>query len=99
MNPYNTAAFNFSQAYQMQTAAADAQRRANKASDTAFADMTADDETALRGQPEPQGVTGPNTQLNGFSEAALNETTDQDLNVLMRAKRRAAKYLGENQLA
>lgn len=99
MNPYNTAAFNFSQAYQMQTAAADAQRRANQASDTAFADMTADDETALRGQPEPQGVTGPNTQLDGFSESAVNETTDEDLNTMLRAKRRAAKYLGQTELA
>ena len=99
MNPYNTAAFNFSQAYQMQTAAADAQRRANQASDTAFADMTSDDESSLRGQPQPQAPEGPSTQLNGYSENNLDEATDQDLNVLMRAKRRAAKYLGQDQLA
>lgn len=99
MNPYSTAAFNFSQAYQMQTAAADAQRRANQASDTAFADMTADDETSLRGQPQPQAPTEATTQLNGYSENNLTESTDNDLNVLMRAKRRAAKYLGQTELA
>jgi len=99
MNPYNTAAFNFSQAYQMQTAAADAQRRANQASDTAFADMTNDNETDLRGQPQPQAPEGPSTQLDGYSQNNLNEATDQDLNVLMRAKRRAAKYLGQDQLS
>jgi hypothetical protein len=95
MNPYNTAAFNFSQAYRMQTAAADAQRRANQASDTAFADMTADEETSLRGQPQtPNGAT---TELNGYSENNLNEAAD-DINVLMRAKRRATKYLGQTEL-
>lgn len=99
MNPYNTAAFNFSQAYQMQTAAADAQRRANQASDTAFADMTSDDETGLRGQPQSEAPVGPNTQLDGYSESNLTEATDRDLDVLMRAKRRSAKYLGQNQLA
>ena len=98
MNPYNTAAFNFSRAYQMQTAAADAQRRANQASDTAFADMSADSETSLRGQPQPQAPTAPNTNLNGFSETNLTENTNRDLQTLMRAKRRVSKYLSQDEV-
>jgi hypothetical protein len=99
MNPYNTAAFNFSQAYQLQTAAADAQRRANQAADNAFEDMANDQKIDLRGQPQPQGVVAPVTQLNGYSEDNLNEATNEDLNILMRAKRRVSKYLGQNEVA
>jgi hypothetical protein len=98
MNPYNTAAYNFSLAYQMQTAAADAQRRANQASDTAFADIDADNETSLRGQPQPQAPTAPNTNLNGFSETNLTENTNRDLQTLMRAKRRVSKYLSQDEV-
>jgi len=93
MNPYNNAAFGFSQAYQAQMAAANAQRQANQASDTAFADDAADDESALRGQPNPQAPTSANENINGYSETDFDQTTDRDLNLLARAKRRASRYL------
>ena len=41
MNTHNANAYGFAQAYQMQTAAAEAQRRANQSSDTVFEDMSA----------------------------------------------------------
>lgn len=91
MNPYNSAAFGFSQAYQAQMSAANAQRRASRSSDTAFANMAADEETSLSGEPTPP--VAPNTSLDGMSETDIGQNTDSDLNLLARAKRRASRYL------
>lgn len=97
MNSYNKAAFNFSKAYQMQTAAADAQHRANQNADMIFEDMADNNDTNVAAG-QPQGVVNPTTQLNGFSENKFNGDADGDLNLVMRAKRRVSKYLGQNEL-
>jgi len=94
MNSFNNAAFGFSKNYQEQMNAADAQRRANQAADSAFAEMSAEDETSLANQPQPSlNPAGYSVDPN-FSK--FDQNTNADVNLLTRAKRRAAKYLGQS---
>ena len=94
MNSFNNAAFGFSKNYQEQMNAADAQRRANQSADSAFAEMSAEDETALQGQPQPP--MNPNGYSTATNSSEFDQNTNADVNLLTRAKRRAAKYLGQS---
>ena len=91
MNTHNANAYGFAQANQMQTAAAEAQRRANQSSDTVFEDMSAQDQTALKGQP-PAPVA-PTDYSSGGGQDGFDPAMDTDVSILTRAKRRAAKYI------
>jgi len=94
MNSFNNAAFGFSKNYQEQMNAADAQRRANQSADSAFAEMSAEDETSLTGQPQPS--LNPGGYSANINSSEFDQNTNADVNLLARAKRRAAKYLGQS---
>ena len=54
MNPYDRAAFGFSQAYDMNMRAADEQRRVNRPSTEAFTQELEDERTDLNYSPNPE---------------------------------------------
>ena len=95
MNPYTQAAFNFAQAYQMNTVAADQQRRANQPSSDAFAESVDDEETDYRYSPEPQAPAAPNEQYDGVDTEPSTMLDQSNGNSLMRARHKVAKYLRE----
>jgi|DEB0MinimDraft_3_1074331.scaffolds.fasta_scaffold04930_3 hypothetical protein len=93
-NQFVPYAFNFSKAYQDQVFAADQQRRANQGADSAFAQMAADDETDMTGQPTPQAPSTPMVTYGDGLEGPV-DALEQDREVMSRAKRRASQYLSE----
>jgi hypothetical protein len=95
MNPYTQAAFNFAQAYQMNTLAADQQRRANQPSSDAFAEGVDDEETDYRYSPNPQAPAPPSEQYTGMEQDDGVILDQSNGNALARAKQKVSKYLQE----
>lgn len=93
MNPYNQAAFNFAQAYQMSMQAAENQRRANKPSTNAFAESMSDEENDYTYSPTPQAPAPPSEQYNGMGSDEGSILDQTNGNSLERAKRKVSKYL------
>jgi hypothetical protein len=95
MNAYQLSSLGFAKAYRASMEAADAQRRANAPDDSAFADINGGAEQPMIGSPQPPYA--PNEQFNGGTSARdAVEGTEESQNVLMRAKKRANKYLNSD---
>jgi hypothetical protein len=94
MNAYQLSSLGFAKAYRASLEAADAQRRANAPDDSAFAGMSEEDERSMIGSPSPQPPYAPDEQFDGGTSARdAVEGTQESRSVLMRAKKRANKYL------
>lgn len=94
MNAYQLSSLGFAKAYRASVEAADAQRQANAPDDSAFAYISGEDDNPLIGSPSPQPPYAPNEQFDGGTSARdAVEGTEKSQNVLMRAKKRANKYL------
>lgn len=96
MNPYDKAAFGFSQAYAMNMRAADQQRRANAPSTDAFVEEVNDERTDYNYSPDPQAPAPPEEQYTGIQSVPAGALEGQDGgNALMRARQKVTKYLRE----
>jgi len=93
-NHYIPFASHFSKVYQDQVFAADQQRRANQTADSAFAQMSVDEDSELIGQPTPQAPSTPTVTYGDGVEGPV-DALEQDREIMSRAKRRAGKYLTE----
>lgn len=93
MNPYNQAAFNFAQAYQMSMQAAENQRQANRPSTDAFAESMSDEENDYTYSPTPQAPAPPSEQYNGMQPDEGSMLDQTNGNSLKRAKQKASKYI------
>jgi hypothetical protein len=93
MDPYNRAAFNFAQAYQMNMQAAQNQRRANQPSTSAFVESMEDEKDDYNYSPTPQAPAPPSEQYTGIQPDHGNMLDQTNGNSLERAKRKASKYL------
>lgn len=97
MNAYQLSSLGFAKAYRASLEAADAQRRANAPDDSAFAEINEEDERSMIGSPSPQPPYTPDEQFNGGTNPRdAVEDTEESQNVLMRAKKRANKYLNRS---
>lgn len=95
MDPYTRAAFGFAKAYQMNTRAADEQRRANQPSSNAFAQGVSDEEQDYNFSPTPQAPAPPDEQYTGIEPGHGNFMAQTNGNSLMRARQKVSKYLEE----
>lgn len=95
MNPYDQAAFGFSQAYAMNMRAADEQRKANESSSDAFAEVLNDNRTDLNYSPTPQNPAPPSEQYLGVAPGSVIPGEPGDPEAAFRAKQKVAKYLGQ----
>ena len=94
MNPYDKAAFGFSQAYAMNMRAADQQRRANAPSTDAFVEEVNDVRTDYNYSPDPQAPAPPDEQYTGMESGPEVDLESQDTNnAMMRARQKVSKYL------
>jgi len=93
MNPYDRAAFGFAKAYQMNTRAADEQRRANQPSTSAFAEVVDQEEDDYSYSPQPQVPTHPNERHmhTGTGDGTILDQSNG--HSLARARQKVSKYL------
>lgn len=97
MNAYQLSSLGFAKAYRASLEAADAQRRANAPDDSAFAEINEEDERSMIGSPSPQPPYAPDEQFDGGTSARdAVESTEESQNIMMRAKKRANKYLSQS---
>jgi hypothetical protein len=97
MNAYQLSSLGFAKAYRASMEAADAQRRANAPDDSAFAEINEEDERSMIGSPSPQPPSAPDEQFDGGTSALdAIEGTQESKSVMMRAKKRASKYLNQS---
>ena len=85
MNPYDRAAYGFSQAYDMNMRAADEQRRVNRPSTEAFTQELEDERTDLNYSPNPENPAQPSEQYN-------DDAPEPTENSVIRARAKVAKY-------